>query len=116
MLTREENDLLTQTGPDTPMGRLMRRYWLPAMLGEELEADGEPKQLRLLGQQFVAFRDTDGRVGVMDEHCPHRGASLAYARNEECGLRCIYHGWKVDVRGNIVDTPSEPEDSTFNDR
>jgi phthalate 4,5-dioxygenase oxygenase subunit len=116
MLTREENELLTRTGPTTPMGQLMRRYWLPAMLSEELEADGEPKQIRLLGERFVAFRDTDGRVGFMDEHCPHRGASLAYGRNEECGLRCIYHGWKVDVRGSIVDTPSEPEDSTFKDR
>jgi phthalate 4,5-dioxygenase oxygenase subunit len=113
MLTREENDLLTQTGPGTPMGELMRRYWLPVMLSGELEADGEPKQVKLLSQRFVAFRDSSGRVGLLDEHCPHRGASLAYGRNEECGLRCIYHGWKVDVDGNIVDTPSEPEDSTF---
>jgi len=113
MLTREENELLTLTGPGTPMGELMRRYWLPAMLSTELEADGEPKQIQLLSQKFVAFRDTNGDVGLLDENCPHRGASLAYGRNEECGLRCIYHGWKVDVHGNIEETPSEPEDSTF---
>jgi phthalate 4,5-dioxygenase oxygenase subunit len=113
MLTREENELLTRVGPGTPMGELMRRYWMPAMLSREMEPDGEPKQIRLLGQNFVAFRDTSGQVGLLDENCSHRGASLAYGRNEECGLRCIYHGWKVDVRGNIVDTPSEPEDSTF---
>ncbi|SRR5579884_558861 len=116
MLTHEENELLTRTGPGTPMGHIFRRYWLPALLSDELEADGEPKQIRLLGQRLVAFRDSQGRAGVLDENCPHRGASLAYGRNEECGLRCIYHGWKVDVAGRIVDTPSEPEDSTFKDR
>jgi phthalate 4,5-dioxygenase oxygenase subunit len=116
VLTREENELLTRVGPGTPMGTLMRRYWLPALLSSELEADGEPKQIKLLGERLVAFRDTSGAVGLLDENCPHRGASLAYGRNEECGLRCIYHGWKVDVHGNIVDTPSEPEDSTFRHR
>ncbi|HLY66014.1 MAG TPA: Rieske 2Fe-2S domain-containing protein [Chloroflexota bacterium] len=116
MLTREENDLLTRTGPGTPMGELLRRYWMPALLASELEADGEPKQVMLLSQRFVAFRDSQGRVGLLDENCPHRGASLAYGRNEQCGLRCIYHGWKVDVDGNILDTPSEPEDSTFKQR
>ena len=116
MLTREENELLTRTGPGTPMGDIFRRSWLPALLSEELETDGEPLQLRLLGQNLVAFRDTGGRPGLLDENCPHRGASLAYGRNEDCGLRCIYHGWKVDVNGRILDTPSEPEDSTFKDR
>lgn len=116
MLTKEENELLTQTGPDTPMGDIMRRHWLPAMLSQELEADGEPKQIRLLGDQFVAWRDSDGRPAFMDEGCPHRGASLAYARNEDCGLRCIYHGWKIDVHGNILDMPCEPEASTFMQR
>lgn len=116
MLTREENELLTRTGPQTPMGETMRRYWLPAMLSGELEADGEPKQVRLLGQNLVAFRDSQGEPGLLDENCSHRGASLAYGRNEDCGLRCIYHGWKVDVHGNILDTPSEPEDSTFKER
>ena len=90
MLTPEENALLTRVGPGTPMGVLMRRYWMPAMLSHELEADGEPKQIRLLGERFVAFRDTAGQVALLDENCPHRGASLAYARNEDCGLRCIY--------------------------
>src|SRR5689334_4126233 len=116
MLTREENELLTRTGPGTPMGDVFRRAWLPALLSEELEADGEPLRVRLLGQNLVAFRDSQGRPGLLDENCPHRGASLAYGRNEECGLRCIYHGWKVDVDGRILDTPSEPEDSTFKDR
>ncbi|MBV8714768.1 MAG: Rieske 2Fe-2S domain-containing protein, partial [Chloroflexi bacterium] len=117
MLSREENLLLCQTGPETPMGKLMRRYWLPALLSEELvEVDGEPLQVRLLGENFVAFRDTNGRVGFLDENCPHRGASLAYARNEECGLRCIYHGWKVDADGQVVDMPTEPATSTFRNR
>ncbi|MBV9598458.1 MAG: Rieske 2Fe-2S domain-containing protein, partial [Chloroflexi bacterium] len=117
MLNRDDNQLLTRTGPETPMGKLMRRYWLPALLSEELpEPDGEPLQLRLLGENFVAFRDTNGRVGVLDENCPHRGASLAYARNQECGLRCIYHGWKVDADGRVVDMPTEPPTSTFRDR
>ena len=117
MLTREENELLTRVGPGTPMGEMMRRYWFPALLSSELpEPDGEPKQLRLLGEDLVAFRDTRGRVGLLAEYCPHRGASLAYGRNEECGLRCIYHGWKLDVDGNIVETPPEPPDSTFKDR
>ncbi|MBV9173377.1 MAG: Rieske 2Fe-2S domain-containing protein, partial [Chloroflexi bacterium] len=117
MLSREENLLLCQTGPDTPMGKLMRRYWLPALLSDELpEPDGEPLQVRLLGENFVAFRDSSGRVGFLNENCPHRGASLAYARNEECGLRCIYHGWKVDADGRVVDMPTEPPTSTFRDR
>ena len=117
MLTAEENILLTQTGPGTPMGDLMRRYWLPALLTAELpEPDGDPQQVRLLGEDLVAFRDTRGRVGLLAEYCPHRGASLAYGRNEECGLRCIYHGWKLDVDGNVLDTPAEPPESTFKDR
>src|SRR5687768_9986244 len=117
MLTAEENALLTRTGPGTPMGELMRRYWLPVLLSVELpEPDGDPQQVRLLGEELVAFRDTRGRVGLMAEYCPHRGASLAYGRNEECGLRCIYHGWKLDVDGNVLDTPAEPPESTFKDR
>ena len=116
MLTREDNELLTRTGPGTPMGEVFRRSWLPVLLSEELQAGGEPKQVRLLGQNLVGFRDRRGRPGLLDENCPHRGASLAYGRNEECGLRCIYHGWMVDVSGRIVDTPSEPKDSTFKER
>jgi phthalate 4,5-dioxygenase oxygenase subunit len=117
MLTREENELLTRTGPGTPVGALFRRYWLPALLSAEVpEPDGDPIKVRLLGEDLVAFRDTRGRVGLMEEYCPHRQASLVYGRNEECGLRCIYHGWKVDVDGNILETPPEPPESTFKDR
>jgi len=117
MLTREENELLCRVGPETAMGQMLRRYWLPAMLSSELpEADGDPKRLRLLGEDLVAFRDTHGRVGVLDENCPHRGASLVLARNEDCGLTCLYHGWRLDVQGNVLDTPAEPEDSDFRNR
>lgn len=117
MLTREENDLLTQTGPGTPMGELMRRSWFPALLSNELpEPDGEPKQIKLLGERLVAFRDSEGKIGLMAEGCPHRGASLAYGRNEGCGLRCLYHGWKVDVTGRLMETPTEGPASTLKDR
>ncbi|PQA87626.1 Rieske 2Fe-2S domain-containing protein [Hyphococcus luteus] len=112
MLSREENELLVRVGPGTPMGELMRRFWLPALLESELpERDGKPVRVRLLGENLVAFRDTEGRIGLLDEHCPHRRASLALAVNEECGLRCLYHGWKFDVNGQCVDTPTEPEGS-----
>jgi len=109
MLTTEENDLLCRVEGDAPMGRLMRRHWIPAALSEQLgEADGAPVKLRLLGEDLVAFRDTQGRLGMLGESCPHRKASLALGRNEECGLRCLYHGWKFDVDGNVVEMPSEP--------
>jgi phthalate 4,5-dioxygenase oxygenase subunit len=99
------------------MGALLRRYWFPALLADELpEPDGDPIRLRLLGEDLVAFRDSAGRVGLLGEYCPHRGASLAYGRNEECGLRCLYHGWKLDVAGNCVETPPEPPTSTYKDR
>jgi phthalate 4,5-dioxygenase oxygenase subunit len=114
MLPKEQNDLLTRTGPGTPMGELMRRYWIPALLSEEIPApDSPPVQVRLLGEELVAFRDSRGRIGLLNEHCAHRGTSLFYGRNEECGLRCIYHGWKYDVDGNVLDTPAEPPDSDF---
>jgi nitrite reductase/ring-hydroxylating ferredoxin subunit len=114
MLTREENDLLTRTGPGTPMGTLMRRYWIPALFSSQIaEPDGPPVRVKLLGERLVAFRDTEGRVGLLDERCPHRTASLFFGRNEECGLRCVYHGWKFDIDGNCVDQPSEPEGSGF---
>jgi phthalate 4,5-dioxygenase len=117
VLSREENELLTRVGPGTPMGALLRRYWMPALLAEELpEPDGDPKRVRLLGEDLVAFRDTRGRVGLLAEYCPHRGASLAYGRNEDCGLRCLYHGWKLDVDGHVVETPPEPPASTYKDR
>jgi len=114
MLTPDENDLLCRVEGDAPMGQLMRRHWIPACLSEEVaERDGTPVRVRLLGEDLVAFRDTNGRLGVLDEHCPHRRASLALGRNEECGLRCLYHGWKIDVDGNVVDMPSQPEGSGF---
>src|SRR5499425_764064 len=114
MLSREENDLLTQVGPGTPMGTLMRQYWIPALLTEEIrEPDCAPVRLRLLGEDLVAFRDSNGEIGVVEAHCPHRGASLYFGRNEECGIRCVYHGWKFDVAGNCVDMPSEPAESNF---
>ena len=108
-MKQELNERLTKTGPGTPMGELFRRFWLPALLESEIsEPDGEVVPLRLLGEDLVAFRDTEGRIGILDRHCSHRLASLEYARNEECGLRCIYHGRKFDVDGNCVDMPSEP--------
>src|SRR4051794_14326537 len=117
MLTAEENELLTRVGPGTPMGDMMRRFWIPACLSEELPGpDCDPIRVRLLGEDLVAYRDSEGRVGVLDELCPHRGASLVYGRNEEGGLRCIYHGWKIDVDGRVLETPCEPIGSTFKDR
>ena len=116
MLTPEENELLCRVGPDTPMGKMMRRYWIPALKSEDLEAGGDPKRVRLLGEDLVAFRDDDGRIGLLDELCPHRRASLALGRNENGALECLYHGWRIDCTGKILDTPVEPEDSTFKDR
>jgi phthalate 4,5-dioxygenase len=114
MFSREENELLTRVGPGTAMGDLMRRYWLPALLSEEIALpDSPPVRVRLLGENLIAFRDSGGRVGLLDEHCSHRGTSLFYGRNEECGLRCIYHGWKYDVEGNVLETPAEPAESDF---
>lgn len=99
------------------MGGLMRRHWIPAVLSEQVaERDGTPVRIRLLGEDLVAFRDTDGRLGVLGEFCPHRKASLVFGRNEECGLRCLYHGWKFDVEGNVLDMPSEPEGSRFGEK
>jgi len=110
MLSKEENELLTRVGPGTAMGEVMRRYWLPALISSELPApDCPPVRLKLLGERLVAFRDTQGRVGILDELCPHRCASLFLGRNEESGLRCVYHGWKFDVDGTCVDQMNEPE-------
>src|SRR5215469_4112497 len=109
-MTPEENDLLCRVEGEAPMGALMRRHWLPACLSEEVaERDGTPVRARLLGEDLVVFRDTQGRLGVLGEHCPHRQASLAFGRNEECGLRCLYHGWKFDVEGNVLDMSCEPD-------
>jgi phthalate 4,5-dioxygenase len=109
MLTKEENERLTRVGAGTPMGETLRRYWLPALLSWELpEPDGAPVRVRLLGEDLVAFRTTDGRIGLLDEFCPHRRASLWLGRNEENGLRCVYHGWKYDLAGRCVDQMNEP--------
>lgn len=117
MLTQEENDLLTRVTGDAPMARLMRQHWVPVCLIEEVAVpDGKPLRVEVLGEKYVAFRDTEGRLGLLDELCPHRKASLVYGRNEECGLRCLYHGWKFDVHGNTVAMSSEPEASPLKNK
>jgi phthalate 4,5-dioxygenase oxygenase subunit len=109
MMTPEENDLLCRVQGDAPMGRLMRQHWLPVCLIEEVpEPDCAPVRARVLGESLVVFRDTDGEVGVLEESCPHRRVSLVYGRNEEGGLRCLYHGWKMDVKGRVIEMVSEP--------
>jgi phthalate 4,5-dioxygenase oxygenase subunit len=114
MLSQEQNQALTAVGPGTPMGTVFRRYWLPVLLAAEVaERDGPPVHVRLLGEDLLAFRDSDGRVALVDAFCPHRRAPLFFGRNEECGLRCVYHGWKFDADGACVDMPSEPPDSLF---
>src|SRR5580692_7128503 len=114
MTTQAENDFLTKTGPGTPMGELFRRYWLPAMHADEIpEPDCPPVRVTLLSEKLVAFRDTRGRIGMIEEFCAHRGASLWFGRNEESGLRCPYHGWKYDVTGQCVEVPSEPVESGY---
>jgi phthalate 4,5-dioxygenase oxygenase subunit len=116
MLSPAENYRLVRVGASTPMGEMLRRYWIPAIPSSELIAGGQPRRVRLLGEDLVAFRLEDGTVGVLDEHCPHRGASLTLARNEGCALQCLYHGWKIDASGSILDTPAEPERSSFKSR
>ena len=114
MLSRDDNELLCRIGPGTPMGNLMRQYWVPAALSSELpEPDGAPLRVRLLGEDLIAFRVSSGAVGLIQNSCPHRGASLFYGRNEAEGLRCVYHGWKFDVGGRCVDMPIEPAESNF---
>ena len=114
MLKPEQNAFVTQTGPGTPMGDLFRRYWLPALLAKELPTpDCPPVRLKLLSESMVAFRDSAGRLGLVDEFCAHRGVSLWFGRNEENGLRCPYHGWKYDVNGQCIEVPSEPAESGY---
>jgi phenylpropionate dioxygenase-like ring-hydroxylating dioxygenase large terminal subunit len=114
MLSNQDNDLLSRIGPGTPMGQLMRQYWIPAVRADELPApDCPPVRIKLLGEELIAFRATSGAVGLVQNACPHRGASLFFGRNEEEGLRCVYHGWKFDVTGACVDMPSEPAESNF---
>src|SRR3984885_1196038 len=111
MLSKEDNELVTRVGPGTPVGNLMREYWLPALLSSELpRPDSDPVRVMLLGEKLIAFRDSNGQVGLLQNHCPHRGASLFFGRNEESGLRCVYHGWKFDTAGNCLDMPKhQPE-------
>ena len=117
MLSREDNQLLTRVEPGTPMGALFRRFWIPVLLAEELpRPDGDPVRVRILGEDLIAFRDSSGRVGLVQNNCPHRGASLFFGRNEEGGLRCVYHGWKFDRAGQCVDMPNEPAESDFRTR
>ncbi len=114
MLSVANNEAITRVGPGTPMGELMRRYWQPILLSHEVaEPDGDPIRLRILGEDLVAFRDTSGKVGLISEWCPHRLTSLFLGRNEENGIRCVYHGWKFDVNGACVDMPNEPEQYDF---
>src|SRR6266571_4399066 len=116
MLSKADNELLCRIGPGTPTGALLRHYWLPFLFDWELVSDGEPQRVRLLGEDLIAFRDSLGRVGLLGDHCAHRGASLFFGRNEDCGLRCVYHGWKYDVDGRCVDMPNEPPESDFKDK
>jgi phthalate 4,5-dioxygenase oxygenase subunit len=117
VLSAQDNEFVTQVGPGTPMGEMLREYWIPGLLSEEVpDPDSDPRRIMLLGEQLVAFRDTSGRVGVIGNLCPHRGASLFFGRNEENGIRCVYHGWKFDVTGACVDMPNEPAESNFKSR
>ena len=117
MLSAQDNEMITRTGPGTPMGEYLRRFWMPALLSEEIaEPDSPPVRVKILNEELIAFRDTNGDVGLIDNNCPHRRASLFFGRNEECGLRCVYHGWKFDTNGDCVDMPSEPAESNFKDK
>src|SRR5919107_4474333 len=117
MLSREDNELLARVGPGTAGGAVFRQYWWPAFPSEDLGGpDSDPVRIRLLGEDLIAFRDTSGRVGIVANNCPHRGASLFFGRNEENGLRCVYHGWKFAIDGTCVDMPNEPAESDFKHR
>src|SRR6202790_608774 len=117
MLKQEDNELITRVGRGTPMGNLMREYWVPALLSSELPTpDSDPVRVLLLGEKLIAFRDSTGQLGLLEHNCPHRGASLFFGRNEESGMRCVYHGWKFDVAGNCIDMPNEPPESNFKEK
>jgi phthalate 4,5-dioxygenase oxygenase subunit len=117
MLSPAENEFVTRIGPRTPMGELLRRYWQPFLLSAELGSpDSPPVRVKLLGERLIAFRDSAGRPGLLQEHCPHRGASLYYGINDQGGVRCIYHGWKFDVEGACTDMPSDMPGNTFKER
>src|SRR6266852_7918270 len=116
MLRAEDNKFLTESGAGTGMGELLRRFWLPVLLSEELpESDGPPKKIVVMGEELLAFRDSRGVVGVIDQYCPHRGANLWLGRNEECGIRCVYHGWKFDTDGRCIDMPTSYPDLNAKD-
>ena len=117
MLSKHDNKVLTETGPHTPMGNFFRRFWMPVLLISELDkSDGDPVRVKILGEELVAFRDSSGDIGLIESRCPHRQAELFWGRNEEGGLRCVYHGWKFDRKGSCLDMPSEPLDSQFKDK
>ncbi len=116
MLSHADNEALVRVGPGAPMGALMRLYWIPFYPADQLVADAPPKRIRLLGEDLVAWRDSEGRPSLVDHACPHRGAPLLYARNEECGLRCVYHGWKFAADGKVMDMPAEPERSRLKEK
>src|SRR5688500_7395026 len=117
MLSLEDNERLCRVGPGTLMGNLLRRYWMPALLSSELpSAEDKQIRVRLLGEELLAYRDTEGWAVLFPTACPHRGASVFYGRNEENGLRCVYHGWKYDVTGACVDMPSEPAERNFKNK
>ncbi len=113
MLSVADNELMCRVGPGTPMGNLLREYWIPALTPDDLTPDGPPMRMRLLGENLIAWKSTAGKIAIVQNACPHRGASLFFGRNEEDGLRCVYHGWKFDVTGACVDMPSEPAESNF---
>ena len=116
MLSKEENELLTRVGPGTPAGEMLRRYWWPVAFTEHVKQKGSPVKVRLLGEDFVLFRDGGGRLGLIELHCSHRGTSLEFGRVEDRGIRCCYHGWLYDVTGRCLEQPAEPADSTFKGR
>jgi len=116
VLSHDDNETLVRVGPGTPMGRLMRLYWIPFLRASDLPADDTPHRVRLLGEDLVAFRDSQGRCGLVDHACPHRGAPLVFGRVEDCGLRCAYHGWKFGVDGRGLEIPAEPATSTMRAR
>src|ERR1700681_3908794 len=116
MRKQKDSDDLVLVGPGTAMGESMRQYWIPAVMSSELERDGAPMRLMLLGEKLIAFRDSSGRVGVMDHRCPHRCASLFLGRNEENGIRCVYHGWKFDVEGRCLEMPNVPPPQDFKEK
>src|SRR5256886_9498531 len=116
MLSRENTEALCRVGAGTVMGDMMRQYWLPCVYSWELTPDGDPVRVRMLGEDLIGWRDSNGAPSFVANNCPHRGASLFFGRNEESGLRCVYHGWKYDVTGRCLDMPNEPEESNFKDR